>query len=487
MEGMGWIPAILMVTFLVKKNSFGTIFSVIYKLYMSIFDACGKLLGAPQWVQRHSFSRLSRQCEAGAMANAEDVSTRQISTRWGRLLKVHIVLPSGRSETISVLRCGTVVDLKIAAQHSLGQCFLRLASSNGHLLDPADPLRLYGLQNGDSITAVAQQPKIAATRRAFALWCDGGNIIVTWGDPERGGDSSTVQHQLRNVQHVSGKCDAFAAILADGSVVTWGNPNRGGDSSRVQDQLRNVQQISATGYAFGRWIRGDLGRTRMWWWQLQSPRSAQECPADFCHGVCFCCNFGRWNRGDLGRSRMWWWQLEGPRSAQECPADFCHGVCFCCTFGRWKRGDLGRSKPWRWQLQGPRSVQLHIDPCQGENEEFREGTGVGCRPVGGPLHLDAVASLRSERAFRNTRFVFCVLTLRAPKSIRVFMIFYWLLNNNIADCCWFVYPPISLFLSISVFCALHVMIYSFFPGGYLINFIYIWFNYQSIPVQWLID
>jgi len=232
---------------------------------MSIFDACGKLLGAPQWVQRHSFSRLSRQCEAGAMANAEDVSTRQISTRWGRLLKVHIVLPSGRSETISVLRCGTVVDLKIAAQHSLGQCFLRLASSNGHLLDPADPLRLYGLQNGDSITAVAQQPKIAATRRAFALWCDGGNIIVTWGDPERGGDSSTVQHQLRNVQHVSGKCDAFAAILADGSVVTWGNPNRGGDSSRVQDQLRNVQQISATGYAFGRWIRGDLGRTRMWW------------------------------------------------------------------------------------------------------------------------------------------------------------------------------------------------------------------------------
>ena len=40
MEGMGWIPAILMVTFLVKKTRLEPFFSVIYKLYISIFDAC---------------------------------------------------------------------------------------------------------------------------------------------------------------------------------------------------------------------------------------------------------------------------------------------------------------------------------------------------------------------------------------------------------------------------------------------------------------
>ena len=51
----------------------------------------------------------------------------------------------------------------------------------------------------------------------------------------------------RQIQATS---DAFAAILADGSVVTWGNPDNGGDCSAVQDQLRNVQQIQATDFAF---------------------------------------------------------------------------------------------------------------------------------------------------------------------------------------------------------------------------------------------
>ena len=40
--------------------------------------------------------------------------------------------------------------------------------SDGRLLNPTDSLRLSGLQDGNSLTAVAQQPKIAATRDAFA-------------------------------------------------------------------------------------------------------------------------------------------------------------------------------------------------------------------------------------------------------------------------------------------------------------------------------
>ena len=141
---------------------------------------------------------------------------------------------------------------------------------------------------------------------------------------------------------------------------------------------RSVQECPADfchGVCFcchvGRWKHSDLGRSKPWQWQLQGPRSAQECPADFCHGVCFCCHFGRWKRGDLGRSKLWWWQLQGPRSAQECPADFCHGIFLCCHFGRWNRGDLGRFNPWRWQLQGRKWFQWHLDSCSPGQENVR--------------------------------------------------------------------------------------------------------------------
>eukprot|EP00435_Cladocopium_sp_Y103_P050430 s62_g15.t1 len=180
----------------------------------------------------------------------EEPSSAVVANRWGRHLKIHVALPSGRGETISILRRGNVVDLKIAAQRSLGQPFLRLAAPDGRLLDPTEPLRIYGLKDGDSLTAVAQQPKIAATSFAFAMWCAGAGRVVTWGDPENGGDSSRVQDQLRNVRQICGIAAAFAAILKDGSVVTWGEPRDGGDSSSVQDQLRNVQQICGTCDAF---------------------------------------------------------------------------------------------------------------------------------------------------------------------------------------------------------------------------------------------
>ena len=60
----------------------------------------------------------------------------------------------------------------------------------------------------------------------------------------------TVQEQLRGVKQIHGTREAFAAILADGSVVTWGDADHGGDSSAVGDQLRDVQQIRASGQAF---------------------------------------------------------------------------------------------------------------------------------------------------------------------------------------------------------------------------------------------
>ena len=60
--------------------------------------------------------------------------------------------------------------------------------------------------------------------------------MITWGDPNAGGDSSAITADLNsNVSRVFSTQSAFAALLDDGSVVTWGD--LGGDSTAVQDQL----------------------------------------------------------------------------------------------------------------------------------------------------------------------------------------------------------------------------------------------------------
>ena len=90
---------------------------------------------------------------------------------------------------------------------------------------------------------------IHATEFAFAAILADGSA-VTWGDLECTDDSPATD-QLRSARQVQGnKFGARAAVLADGSVVTWGDAHYGGDSSAVQDQLQNVQQLEATDHAF---------------------------------------------------------------------------------------------------------------------------------------------------------------------------------------------------------------------------------------------
>jgi hypothetical protein len=108
--------------------------------------------------------------------------------------------------------------LKTLTQESLGKHFLRLVTSKGkNLNNPSEPLWAAGLEDGDQLTAIVGQAKLAATETAVALWCCGGDGVVTWGDS----DSSAVQDQLKGVQQVQASDGAFAAILEDGSVVTW--------------------------------------------------------------------------------------------------------------------------------------------------------------------------------------------------------------------------------------------------------------------------
>lgn len=161
-------------------------------------------------------------------------------------------LASGRSQVLSLPRSGTVGDLKLAAQESFGQPFLRLVTvGNGcRPLDPDESLETVAshLASDDllSISAVRQEVKIAATWRAFAVWCVGGDRIVTWGHPDQQ-DGSHGSHRFKDVREVHATQRAFAAILGDGSVATWGNPHWGGDSTAVQAQLKNVQQLQGTG------------------------------------------------------------------------------------------------------------------------------------------------------------------------------------------------------------------------------------------------
>eukprot|EP00435_Cladocopium_sp_Y103_P026340 s3832_g6.t1 len=180
--------------------------------------------------------------------------------------KLHVSLPSGRSVEVSFPLSGTIHELKMEVQQAFRQRFLRLAGPGG-ILDPEESLEFAGLQDGDSITAVAQQKKVAATSSAFALWCVGGDRIVTWGHPDYGGDSSGVRDQLRNIQELAATGYAFAAILGNGHVVSWGHPLFGGDSTKVQGQLRNVQQLCATRSAFAAVLAN--GRVVTWGFRFE--------------------------------------------------------------------------------------------------------------------------------------------------------------------------------------------------------------------------
>ena len=81
--------------------------------------------------------------------------------------------------------------------------------------------------------------QVQATSDAFAAILEDGSV-VTWGQSNRGGDSSEVQAWLRNVQQLQATGGAFAAVLSDGSVVTWGDPTCGGEF-RISGHVVNMQ------------------------------------------------------------------------------------------------------------------------------------------------------------------------------------------------------------------------------------------------------
>ena len=168
---------------------------------------------------------------------------------------VDVTLISGQSVSLEADLTASVQSLAEHARRALGVGRGRLFTSFGSVLDGDMKLGAAQLQTGDCLTLQVGTVRIRDGHMCFAAILEDGSV-VTWGDAGRGGDSSSVQDQLKDVQQLQASFAAFAAILGDGSVVTWGDAGSGGDSSSVRYQLKDVQQIPASGAAFAA-ILGD--------------------------------------------------------------------------------------------------------------------------------------------------------------------------------------------------------------------------------------
>ena len=169
-------------------------------------------------------------------------------------IAVEVSLLSGKTATVQASMDETVATLTQRAQIALGVGEGRLVDSSGAILEGCANISDSRIRNRDSLTLNVNRVEIQSTDCSFAAILGDGSV-VTWGGATVGGDSTAVQGQLKNVQHIQASSSAFAAILGDGSVVTWGFAGYGGDSSTVQDQLKHVQQIRACDVAFAAILR----------------------------------------------------------------------------------------------------------------------------------------------------------------------------------------------------------------------------------------
>eukprot|EP00439_Symbiodinium_sp_Y106_P033664 s700_g4.t1 len=164
-------------------------------------------------------------------------------------ITLHVSLLSGHETSLSAEPETRVEELrrKVQLELDIGPCRLVAA---GEVLQPRATLSEQKLTDGMQIVAVIRQPEIVSTRRSTSMaLLTGDGSVLTWGDPERGGDCSAVHDQLVHVESLHAAPGAFAAILADGSLVTWGEDLA--DTKPVKHLLRNIRSVHSTGFAFG--------------------------------------------------------------------------------------------------------------------------------------------------------------------------------------------------------------------------------------------
>ena len=136
---------------------------------------------------------------------------------------MEVGLLSGKRATVKAGLDEELDVIKTRAQVALYVGKGRLVDSCGSFLDAHVLIKDAGLKNDDALTLHVKQVQVKCSVSAFAAILGDGSV-VTWGDADRGGESSSVQDQLQNVHQVQSNDTSFAAILGDGSVVTWGDP-----------------------------------------------------------------------------------------------------------------------------------------------------------------------------------------------------------------------------------------------------------------------
>ena len=178
----------------------------------------------------------------------------------GRQFYIHVALPSGQSRTLGLLSSEPVKALRKCAQDAFETSGrLKLLTAEGQPLAESKSLEVAGLKDGDHLTGMVLEAKIASTSRAFAFFYAGGDKILSWGDEEILSSSHLVK-VVKSVQHVQATQGGFAAILSDDSVTTWGHHLSGGDSTGLFFQAASIQ---ATEWSFAA-IQKDGGKVVTW-------------------------------------------------------------------------------------------------------------------------------------------------------------------------------------------------------------------------------
>ena len=87
------------------------------------------------------------------------------------MVQVTVALPSGQDKTFSLEPSSKVGDLRILTQKLFKRGFLRLVAADHSVVDPAVSLQAAGLEDGDHLTAIAVEARLAKTEflRCFAL------------------------------------------------------------------------------------------------------------------------------------------------------------------------------------------------------------------------------------------------------------------------------------------------------------------------------
>ncbi|CAE7172104.1 unnamed protein product, partial [Symbiodinium necroappetens] len=178
-------------------------------------------------------------------------------------ITVHASLLSGHGISLAAEPHWDVGSLCLKVQQELGLSRIKVVTARGTVLGGAATLQEAGIEDGEALGVVVKDIEIVGTYdgRAFAMIGRDGSV-VTWGQDSLGGDSTEVQHQLRNVQQIKGTRGAFAAILEDGSVCTWGETRQDVTFEAVCPELRDVRKLQASFGAFAA-VRGD-GRVVAW-------------------------------------------------------------------------------------------------------------------------------------------------------------------------------------------------------------------------------